>query len=120
MPKIGDTLWTYPHGQPHRLGTRKDVISGETKHSWFLGNAQFTRVLVNKKTLLERIPRYLPRQWFTAESMASEVFIRNNRHRIAAAITSSTDDKALREIAKVLGMEVSEWKVESSERSESS
>jgi hypothetical protein len=103
-PKIGDTLWTSPYGQPERFGEASDTITGETKFSWLMGDSKYKREKVNKRTMRETIPRYGDRIWYTADGLANVKFLRSYRHHISSRVLSCSDPAKLRQIMAILEM----------------
>lgn len=107
MTQIGDRLYTSPHGRPERIGEEHDTITGETKFSWLMGDPKFKREKVNKKTMMESIPNFGHRRWYTVQGLTEEAWRRKYRHVISGVVQVEMDVKKLRLIAEILGMEIS-------------
>lgn len=105
--KIGDTLWCdKEHG---RSRWRSAVITGETKQSWLVGDPNFTRSKINKKTLIEANGRGRGMgdlKWYTPEQMADEKFVRSNRYRIERAVGAVRDRATLEAVAALIGFSI--------------
>ena len=108
MVGIGDRLYTSPHGRPERIGAAHEEITGETKFSWLMGDPKFKREKVNKTTLLESIPNYGNRRWYTVQDLHDEAWRREYRHTISGVVQSECDVKKLKMIADILNMNVPE------------
>lgn len=106
MTKIGDKLWTHPYGRPECWVDAPVEITGETKQSWLLGDPNFKRNKVNKKTMQESVPGFTPRQWYTLQDKIDVAFLHAHRHQISAAVLSEKNVQALKTIAGILGMEL--------------
>lgn len=102
--KVGDMLWTHPHGQPNKWLLGPETITGETPQSWLLGDSKYKRDKVNKKTLRESIQNYGYRQWYTEQEKFDLIFIRRHRHQISGAILLCNNVNQLRKIAEIIGM----------------
>jgi hypothetical protein len=100
MTKVGDTLWNNNHNfRSSSWGS--DVITGETKQSWLVGTRK-----VNKRTLLQAIPRFTPIQWYTEEGKRAEDFHRLHARDIAGRVSVCRDIDKLKQIAALVGMEL--------------
>lgn len=108
MTKIGDRLYTSPYGRPERVGEEHQEITGETRFSWLVGDPNYKRDKVDKKTMLEAIPGYGYRRWFTVQDLHEEVWRKKYRHVISGVVLGERDPKKLKMIADILGMNVEE------------
>lgn len=106
MTQIGDRLYTSPIGRPERIGEENELITGETRMSWLVGDPKFRRAKINKGTMQEAFPNYTPRQWYTLQTLTEESWRKKYRHVISGVVQAERDIKKLKLIADILGMQV--------------
>lgn len=102
--KVGDKVWRFDQNRRVYDGTGsfggkviyaehfyQDVITGETSRSWIVGKYGYR---VNKKTL-EGI--------YTDEQKANDIWMHNNRYKIASIVDRCNDVEKMRQIAQIVG-----------------
>lgn len=102
---IGTELFSLEYGRTDIRKTehwRSELVTGETKFSWLVGDPKFTPTKVNKKSLLEAVPNMLPRQWYTARQRIMALWIAENRHKIVQAVQDCPNVETLLQIRRLL------------------
>lgn len=100
MTKVGDTLWTMS-SRDRRSGWRSDVITGETKQSWIVGE-DWRITKVNKKTMLENVGKWGHERWFTVEGKDEYLWMQHHRRLISAMVDACKDVAKLRAVAQIV------------------
>lgn len=103
--KIGTMLHTTDHGRSDKWTSEK--VTGETAQSWIM-EGKYKPSKVNKRTMLETIPRWGNRRWYTEQGMKDLRWINENRWEISSAVGAVDDVSMLRTIARMIGKEVKE------------
>lgn len=109
MIAVGTTLYRHDSwaNDVSRRWSPVEVI-GETKLSWLVGNPRYP-TKVNKKTIMSaRDFRGQNDVYCTVEERDSVNFCEKNKRQIASAVSVCNDPEKLRQIAAIVGKELSE------------
>ena len=109
--KIGDTLYERQQYRRQGEGKWKPVkIVGETKMSWLyapFGEGSETRIKINKKTMTSAADyRGMRDKYFTHDQTVNIDFCDVHRRSVTAAVEKINDASIMREIARLVGMEL--------------
>lgn len=98
--QVGDEIWCHDY-RTHTRPWFKEIITGETRQSWILGNN--SQYKVNKKTMLESLGQWGSRRWYTDDARNTKRWLDRNAWRIAKAVEGCHDADILKKIAVLVG-----------------
>lgn len=101
---IGDTLWTL-NSRDRRVGWRSEIITGETRLSWILGD-DWRQTKVLKSDLTENMRSFGREQWFTERGKEDYLWREHHRRNISALVGTCKDVAKLKAIGEIVGYEV--------------
>lgn len=104
--KVGDTLWS--RSGDYRQNAEKwnkHKVIGETNFSWLL-EPTWKPAKCNKKTMSTKRDSYGP-EFYTAQGKEDYDFCKRNARNIASAVSVCDDPEKLRQIAAIIGKEIS-------------
>lgn len=105
--KIGSEIWTRDP-RDHRKPWEHHTITGETRVSWLIEINKWSTRKFAKMTMLENHgPQWGTQRWYTDAEKADKEFVDTHRHHIQRLVSVEVDATKLKQIAEILGMELS-------------